>query len=440
MAKRRYTVDEIVHEVQRAARERLIARTDVGTEEVAASWAPVLEQLRDRIVAHPEELREAIAEAQRDMARSALRPAQRSIRAGVQIGVRAAEQQHARLTGPEGPVRATARQVASSAPTMTSERAQEMGRARIAGTSTRDGVRLSTRLHTRTREAAQHAERVVRSSIDARTGIFEASEEFLRDAGAQMRIAQPRYVQRIVREARRARDTGDRTRLLQVIEGHTNEMNRLGEGASRRDGMYSIRSSVRQFVNDVQARPEDIERLLDRHMRERAQFQARRIIRHETAEAMRASYLESVQGQPYTMGIRWVLSPAHPRPDICDLYARQALHGLGPGGYPDNGVPETPHPMCLCSHEAIIDRHHFRRQRAIRLGEAEPPRPWEDPNIQTAHGWLAEQPDGFRRQLLGPTRVRIFDTSEAGRRAVIDDRGRPIPVAEALASWARRER
>lgn len=437
MARRRRTVDEIVHEVQRSAREQVIARAARGDVEIAEAWAPTLERLRDRLMrARPDEVQGIVYDAQREMARAAIRPTQRSIRAGSRVGLFANQRQHAELTAEDGPVRATARQREVSAPTLTAERARDIANARIRGETAPGGLRLSSRIHRRTREAAEHATQVVRSSIEARQSIFEASEAFLERAGAQMVVARPRYIDEIATAARVARDTGDRTHLLDAVERHARQMNALGEGNGR-DGMYSLRSSVRQFTQDVQLRPQDVDRLLEQHMRDRAQYQARRIVRHDTAEAMRASYLESVRGQPYTQGLRWVLSPAHPRPDVCDLYAMQALHGLGPGGYPLDAVPETPHPLCLCQHEAIIDRFHFRRQLAEARGEEPPPREWENPNTQTAHEWLAEQPDDFRRELLGPTRQTIFDRSVADRNRVIDGRGRPIPVADVLSNLSR---
>lgn len=436
MAKRRRTADEIVREVQLAARQQVIDRVDDrGMAEVAEAWAPHFEQLRDRLLnSRPHEIHEVIDATMRELARATVRPAQRSIRQGAIIGMNASDREHEALVGQGGPIRATIRQAASIPSAVSRERAREIAQERIRGTTSHGGVRLSTRLHRQAREVGEHATSIVRSSIEARVGMHEAAEEFLGVARTQMQLAQPRYLERIVAEARRARDTGDRTRLLEVIEGHRGQLNRLGQGRDRRDGEYSLRSTVRQFVNDVQMRPEDVDALLARHMEDRAQFVARRIMRHETAEAMRTAHLEGLAGKPYVKGIRWTLSPAHPRPDVCDLYAAQALHGLGPGGYPLESVPETPHPLCLCSHESILDEEHFTRQAARRRGEPEPPRTWEDPTHQSAHDWLAEQPESFRRQVLGPTRATIFDQGPAGRRRVIDGAGHPIPVSIARAT------
>jgi hypothetical protein len=51
-------------------------------------------------------------------------------------------------------------------------------------------------------------------------------------------------------------------------------------------------------------------------------------------------------------GVQWVqyrMSSTHPRIDICDLWARQDLYGLGPGVYPKAKCPKAPqHPHCRC--------------------------------------------------------------------------------------------
>lgn len=54
-------------------------------------------------------------------------------------------------------------------------------------------------------------------------------------------------------------------------------------------------------------------------------------------------------------GWRFLLSPAHPEPDICDLLSRQNLHGLGPGVYPSREkLPWPAHPNTLSFVEIVF--------------------------------------------------------------------------------------
>lgn len=60
------------------------------------------------------------------------------------------------------------------------------------------------------------------------------------------------------------------------------------------------------------------------------------------------AYMAAGEGTPGFAGWRYLLSPAHPRPDICDLLSTQNLHGLGPGVYPTRETTPWPaHPNTL---------------------------------------------------------------------------------------------
>jgi hypothetical protein len=433
----RRAVNEIVNRVRDESRRQLV-RYVVSTEaDLDRAWAPILERLKMRLRnARPAQVQIIIDEATRELGRIAVEHVSRAIRQTSEMGAVRAEQQHVALTGPTGPMHDPSAVLIAAR--ISEQRERFLAAARITGQFAPDRVPLSSRLYRNMDEVGRSAGRVVRSSIEAREGIFQTAERFIAENATEMRIPVPRYAEEIAAAARRALETGDRRELLDTIDRHVRQMERLGEGAGRRDGLTSLRSAVRQFVNDVQrATPRNIDRIVQRHIADRAQFQARRIARHETVEAHRQSYIASVEEQPYTKGLRWTLSGSHPTEDVCDLYANQAIDGMGPGGYTRDDYPETPHPNCLCVPTAILDESHFRRQLAQQRGEPEPPRSWEDPRRETATDWLARQPAAARQRLLGPTRARIFDQSASDRSRVIDDRGNPIPVHQVLGTEPR---
>lgn len=75
---------------------------------------------------------------------------------------------------------------------------------------------------------------------------------------------------------------------------------------------------------------------------------ARRVMRTEVNRAHGEAYMAGAEEAPGVVGFRFLLSPRHPRPDICDLYARQNLHGLGAGVYPTRkACPWPAHPNTL---------------------------------------------------------------------------------------------
>lgn len=240
----------------------------------------------------------------------------------------------------------------------------------------------------------------------------------------------PRHVRELRNAATFPTGPGERNLFEETVARWEGRMRRLGEGlpgGARRAGASSIRSATEQLVKELRvARPDQVSRIVDRWVLEKARYQARVVARTEVVEAFRDTYRQSTENQPYVKGYRWVLSNRHPRPDVCDILANQNLHGLGPGGYPANEVPATPHPLDLCSQIAIIDSAHNRRQLARARGEPEPPTPWEDDDLETGEEWVRRQSDDRRHALIGPTRDALM---QSGRRVLRPD-GTPIPVWE----------
>lgn len=79
-----------------------------------------------------------------------------------------------------------------------------------------------------------------------------------------------------------------------------------------------------------------------------ALFQAHRVFRTEINRAHGEAYMMGGEDHPDFAGWRFLLSPAHPRPDICDLLSEQNLYGLGPGVYPSrDACPWPAHPNTL---------------------------------------------------------------------------------------------
>lgn len=241
-------------------------------------------------------------------------------------------------------------------------------------------------------------------------------------------VRMPEHVRDLRDAARAAKRLGDPNLYEDAVRSWQRRINRLGQGAARKAGQFTVRSATQQLVKDLRkAKLEDIDKVVDRWTLERARFQARMIARTEVVETYRESYRRSTQDQPYVVGYRWVLSGRHSRPDECDLLASQDLDGLGPGGYTVDGLPSNPHPDDQCSQVAIIDTDHFAREEARLTGQEEPPRPWESGQRVTAEDWLKKQPPEYRRQLLGPTRKQMLDE---GKTVLRQRTAKPIPVYE----------
>lgn len=341
-------VESILRQVRESAHREVVGRVLATEEELDADWAPILARLRrDLAGATPAQVQAVVDQATRSMISAAVRRLANSVTAGAIIGANAAAREHERLTGPHGPMQPHGGVDAGPA-TIGTQRARQIAAERISGAAARDHVPLSARLYRSVDQVGRDAGRVIRSSIQAREGIFQTAENFIASNRDAMRVPVPRYTQDLIAAARESLDSGDRSVLEDAIRQHIGQMERLGIGPGQRDGLTSLRSTVRQFVRDLeQATPQSLERVVARHLEDRAQFQARRIARHETMEAHRSAYLASVREKPYAVGVRWKLSGLGHLPDVCDCFANQNLYGLGAGGYPKDRVPETPHPQCI---------------------------------------------------------------------------------------------
>ncbi len=124
-------------------------------------------------------------------------------------------------------------------------------------------------------------------------------------------------------------------------------------------------------------------------------WKAERVMRTEINRAHGEAYMAGAEQTPGFAGFRFLLSPEHPAPDICDLLASQNVHGLGAGVYPDRErCPWPAHPNTLSFVVAVFDDDITDADRAGKETEMQ------------ALGRLA--PD-IRAGVLGQTKATYFD-------------------------------
>lgn len=109
----------------------------------------------------------------------------------------------------------------------------------------------------------------------------------------------------------------------------------------------------------------------------RAYSNAVRVFRTEMDRANILASRAAIYATEGVVGTRFLLSPAHPRFDICDMHASVNLYGLGRGVYPPGASPLPAHPNTLSYEEAVFE------------WEVAP----EDRNKETQMEWLQARPD-----------------------------------------------
>ncbi len=93
---------------------------------------------------------------------------------------------------------------------------------------------------------------------------------------------------------------------------------------------------------------------------------ALRVFRTELNRAHGEAYQHGAGTNPDVIGMKFNLSPNHPRYDICDLHAKANLHGLGPGVYPVGQTPWPAHPNTMSYLTAVFRDEVSAADRAGR--------------------------------------------------------------------------
>jgi len=121
---------------------------------------------------------------------------------------------------------------------------------------------------------------------------------------------------------------------------------------------------------------------------------AMRLFRTELNRAHGEAYMLGGEGHPDFAGWRFLLSPAHPEPDICDLLSEQNLHGLGRGVYPSRETcPWPAHPNTLSFVEIVFKDEITEADRAGQ---------------ETPMEALARLTDGQQLGVLGKNKHQAF--------------------------------
>ena len=202
----------------------------------------------------------------------------------------------------------------------------------------------------------------------------------------------PKYLQK-VREA-----TGNDLQALAEQRQAIDKINRLAKNGAPNKALQAAYNELLEAVQ--KGNEKAIVKAVEVAVNEKSRYVAERITRTEMARAWADGFIAKMQKDADIVAVKFKLSSRHPVFDICDMYAKADMYGLGAGIYPKDKLPPLPvHPHCLCRYVEVIEGEIDMQQQRDQVREA-------------GDKWLNSLPESRRAQVLGRKGLKAWEDGE----------------------------
>ena len=206
----------------------------------------------------------------------------------------------------------------------------------------------------------------------------------------------PKYLQK-VREA-----TGNDLQALAEQRQAIDNINRLAKNGAPNKALQAAYNELLEAVQ--KGNEKAIEKAVEVAVNEKSRYVAERITRTEMARAWADGFIAKIKDDADVVAVKFKLSSRHPVFDICDMYAKADMYGLGAGIYPKDKLPPLPvHPHCLCRYVEVIEGEVDMQQQHDQVREA-------------GDKWLNSLPESRRVQVLGRKGLQAWEDGEDWQR------------------------
>ena len=192
---------------------------------------------------------------------------------------------------------------------------------------------------------------------------------------------------------------------IQTLRIQLKALDNINKLASKGAPNKALKAAYNELLDKVQLGQEkQIAKAAEVAINEKSRYVAERITRTEMARAWADGFWAKAQNSNDIVAVKFKLSSRHPVFDICDMYSKADMFGLGAGVFPKNKVPALPiHPHCLCRYvEVYTDEVDLNKQRDnIRASGDE---------------WLENLSDLRKRQVLGYDGLKAWQNGEDWRK------------------------
>jgi len=216
-----------------------------------------------------------------------------------------------------------------------------------------DGLNLSERLWKRKEEAKKEFLQVLRQQLFLRKSAIQTAyaiqyrlEKKLGRRFAELTKEEIKLIEKL-RKSAKAMIKGEISKrewgvILKKYERYIKERKETGV-------LHAHRTLLRELTKAVEkASTKAVDEAIRWYLYDKQLYNIKRITRTETARILNTAVVESHKDDPFVVGFKWNLSPAHKIKDVCDRYASVDF-GLGKGVFPKGKLPVyVAHPNCMC--------------------------------------------------------------------------------------------
>lgn len=206
----------------------------------------------------------------------------------------------------------------------------------------------------------------------------------------------PKYLQK-VREA-----TGNDPQAMAEQRQAIDNINRMAKNGAPNKALQAAYNKLLEAVK--KGNEKAIEKAVEVAVNEKSRYVAERITRTEMARAWADGFIAKIKDDADIVAVKFKLSSRHPVFDICDMYAKADMYGLGAGIYPKDKLPPLPvHPHCLCRYVEVIEGEVDMKQQRDQVREA-------------GDKWLNSLPEARRAQVLGRKGLKAWEDGKDWRK------------------------
>ncbi|GAB6075748.1 structural protein [Desulfurobacterium crinifex] len=216
-----------------------------------------------------------------------------------------------------------------------------------------DGLNLSERLWKRKEEAKKEFFQVLKQQLHLRRSAVQTAykiqyhmEKKLGRKFAKLTKEEIKLIEKL-RQNAKAMIKGEISKkkwnsILKQYERYIEQRKETGV-------LHAHKTLLRELTRAVEeASTRAVDEAVHWYMYNKQLYNLKRIARTETARILNTAVVEAYKDNPFVVGFKWNLNPAHKITDICDKYASVDF-GLGKGVFPADRLPMCPaHPNCMC--------------------------------------------------------------------------------------------